>query len=300
MCQRAFEPRCAPTDGSACGRSVWPDRGERRSVFVKMCRMDDKVNLAQKLELLGKPYVPGIIGYLNDYKLIVVKVHGEFTWHKHDETDDLFLVLRGRMTIQLRDRNVELETGEMFVVPRGVEHCPKADEEAHVLLIEPRDDQYRRCGRCPHGRAARALSRLAVGGNRTGASLIGAPWRRAFLGRAGPRPSPFRARRARGWTKTEPSGWSLTLVRGRMRNTSANILTSGSAGTPGLCDVASSRGSSGPQCVECACESAHAVVELGDAGCGGEAEPDVGSGWLGCVEGPAGADQHPGFARFAG
>ncbi len=101
--------------------------------------MDDKINLAHKFDLLDRPYVPGIVGYLNDYKLIVVKVHGEFVWHKHDDTDDFFLVLRGRMTIQLRDRDVELEEGELFVVPRGVEHCPKADAEAHVLLIEPRD-----------------------------------------------------------------------------------------------------------------------------------------------------------------
>jgi len=101
--------------------------------------MDDKINLAHKFDLLDRPYVPGIVGYLNDYKLIVVKVHGEFVWHKHDDTDDFFLVLRGRMTIQLRDRDVELEEGEMFVVPRGIEHCPKADDEAHVLLIEPRE-----------------------------------------------------------------------------------------------------------------------------------------------------------------
>ena len=60
-------------------------------------------------------------------------------WHKHDETDDFFLVVRGRLTIQLRDRDVELEEGELFVVPRGVEHCPTADDEALVLLIEPRD-----------------------------------------------------------------------------------------------------------------------------------------------------------------
>jgi mannose-6-phosphate isomerase-like protein (cupin superfamily) len=68
----------------------------------------------------------------------VVKVQGEFVWHKHDDTDDFFLVLRGRLTIQLRDRDVELSQGDLFVVPRGVEHCPKADEEAHVLLIEPK------------------------------------------------------------------------------------------------------------------------------------------------------------------
>jgi mannose-6-phosphate isomerase-like protein (cupin superfamily) len=100
--------------------------------------MEDKVNLAEKLELLDSPYSPGIVGFLNDYKLGVVKVRGEFVWHKHEDTDDFFLVLRGRLTIQLRDRDIELSPGEMFVVPRGVEHCPKADEEAHVLLIEPK------------------------------------------------------------------------------------------------------------------------------------------------------------------
>jgi mannose-6-phosphate isomerase-like protein (cupin superfamily) len=101
--------------------------------------MDDKVNLEEKLGMLHEPWTPGIVGYLNDYKLIVVKVQGEFVWHKHDETDDFFLVLGGHLTIQLRDRNVELGPGELFVVPRGVEHCPRADEETHVLLIEPRE-----------------------------------------------------------------------------------------------------------------------------------------------------------------
>ena len=99
----------------------------------------DRVNLAEKLALLDKPFEPGIVGYLNDYKLQIVKVKGAFVWHKHDETDDFFLVLRGRLTIHLRDRDVELEEGELFVVPRGVEHCPEAAEEAHVLLIEPKD-----------------------------------------------------------------------------------------------------------------------------------------------------------------
>jgi mannose-6-phosphate isomerase-like protein (cupin superfamily) len=100
--------------------------------------VDDKVNLAAKLEVLDAPFSPGIVGYINDYKLQVVKVRGEFVWHRHDDTDDFFLVLRGHLTIQLRDRNVELDQGELFVVPRGVEHCPKATEEAHVLLIEPK------------------------------------------------------------------------------------------------------------------------------------------------------------------
>jgi len=101
--------------------------------------MDSAINLAEKLALLDGPYRPGLIGYMNDYKLLVVKITGEFVWHKHDDTDDFFLVLSGRLTIQLRDRDVVLGPGELFVVPRGVEHCPKADEETHVLLIEPRD-----------------------------------------------------------------------------------------------------------------------------------------------------------------
>jgi mannose-6-phosphate isomerase-like protein (cupin superfamily) len=99
--------------------------------------METKVNLAEKLALLDAPFQPGIVGTLNDYKLAVVKVDGEFVWHTHADTDDFFLVLSGRLTIQLRDRDVELEAGELFVVPRGVEHCPRADAPAEVLLIEP-------------------------------------------------------------------------------------------------------------------------------------------------------------------
>ena len=101
--------------------------------------MNEKINLAAKLALLEKPYEPGIVGFINDYKLQVVKVKGPFVWHKHEDTDDFFLVLSGRLTIHLRDRDVELEPGEIFVVPRGVEHCPEAEDETHVLLIEPRD-----------------------------------------------------------------------------------------------------------------------------------------------------------------
>ena len=100
--------------------------------------MIDKVTLSEKFELLGEPWSPAIVGYINDYKLQIVKVQGEFVWHQHEDTDDFFLVVRGHLTIQLRDRNVELDEGELFVVPRGVEHCPRADEETHVLLIEPK------------------------------------------------------------------------------------------------------------------------------------------------------------------
>jgi mannose-6-phosphate isomerase-like protein (cupin superfamily) len=99
--------------------------------------MDDKVNLAAKLARIDEVYKPKIVGEYNDNKLIVVRARGEFVWHKHDDTDDCFFVLKGRLAIQLRDREVELEAGELFVVPRGVEHCPRADPEAEVLLIEP-------------------------------------------------------------------------------------------------------------------------------------------------------------------
>lgn len=99
--------------------------------------MHDKVNLAEKLASFEEQFSPKIVGHLNDYKLAVVKARGEFVWHTHEDTDDFFLVLRGRLTVQLRDREVELEEGELFVVPRGVEHCPRAVEEAHILLIEP-------------------------------------------------------------------------------------------------------------------------------------------------------------------
>jgi mannose-6-phosphate isomerase-like protein (cupin superfamily) len=96
-----------------------------------------KVNLSDKLSQFDAIYSPKTVADLNDYKVAVVKAKGEFVWHKHEETDDFFLVLGGRLTIQLRDGDVELGPGELFVVPKGVEHCPRADEEAHVLLIEP-------------------------------------------------------------------------------------------------------------------------------------------------------------------
>ncbi len=98
-----------------------------------------KVNLAAALDRFDEHFSPRIVGYLNDYKLQLVKVKGEFVWHAHPETDDFFLVLSGHLTIQLRDGDVELGPGELYVVPRGVEHCPRAEEETHVLLIEPRD-----------------------------------------------------------------------------------------------------------------------------------------------------------------
>jgi mannose-6-phosphate isomerase-like protein (cupin superfamily) len=97
----------------------------------------EKVNLTDALSTFEEVFQPRIIGMMNDYKLVVVKVKGEFIWHAHAETDDFFLVVSGELTIQLRDRDVVLGPGELFVVPRGVEHCPRSDEGAEVLLIEP-------------------------------------------------------------------------------------------------------------------------------------------------------------------
>ena len=113
--------------------------------------MDDKINLAEKLAPARRPVPPRDRRHLNDYKLVVVKARGEFVWHKHDDTDDFFLVLSGRLTIQLRDRDVELAAGELFVVPRGVEHCPKADEEAAGAADRAGGHaQHRRRGRRAH------------------------------------------------------------------------------------------------------------------------------------------------------
>ena len=95
------------------------------------------INLASKLAAFSEHWQPRTVGQFNGHDLMVVKVKGEFVWHKHDDTDDFFFVLKGRIRIRMREGDVALGPGEAFVVPRGVEHCPVADEEAHVLLIEP-------------------------------------------------------------------------------------------------------------------------------------------------------------------
>ena len=97
----------------------------------------DAINLAEKLALFSEHWAPRTVAQLNDYDIMVVKVQGAFHWHAHPDTDDFFLVLKGRLSIRLRDREVTLGPGELFVVPRGVEHQPFAEEEVHLLLIEP-------------------------------------------------------------------------------------------------------------------------------------------------------------------
>jgi len=98
----------------------------------------DKVNLAQKFSLFQEYWSPKIAGELNDSHVKLVKLKGEFVWHHHDTEDELFLVVKGRLLIKLRDRDIFLEEGEFVIIPRGVEHLPIAEEEAHVLLLEPK------------------------------------------------------------------------------------------------------------------------------------------------------------------
>jgi len=96
-----------------------------------------KINLAEKLSLFTDYWSPRIVADLNGQQVKLAKLKGEFEWHHHEREDELFLVLRGRLTIKLRDGDVRLEEGECVVVPRGVEHKPVAEDEAHVLLFEP-------------------------------------------------------------------------------------------------------------------------------------------------------------------
>ena len=95
------------------------------------------INLAEKLSKFKDLWSPKIVAAFNGHDVMVVKVNGEFNWHSHPDTDDFFLVLSGRLTIQMRDGDVVLGPGEMYVVPKGVEHCPRADEETHLVIIEP-------------------------------------------------------------------------------------------------------------------------------------------------------------------
>lgn len=97
-----------------------------------------KINLAAKLSLFEGHWQPRVVGAFNGHDLMVVKFRGQFPWHSHADTDDFFLVLKGEMIMRLRDGDVRVGPGEIFVVPQGVEHAPFAEEETHVLLIEPK------------------------------------------------------------------------------------------------------------------------------------------------------------------
>lgn len=99
--------------------------------------VNEPVDLAERLSQFSEHWSPKVVARLNDYEVKVVKVEGEFVWHTHEDTDELFLVIAGELTIQLRDGDVVLRPGQLYVVPRGVEHRPSAEGEVHALLIEP-------------------------------------------------------------------------------------------------------------------------------------------------------------------
>ncbi len=98
----------------------------------------DKVNLAEKFSLFADHWSPKIVGELNDAYVKLVKLKGEFVWHHHEKEDELFLVVKGKLLIRLRDRDLWLQEGEFVIIPKGVEHLPVAEEETHVLLLEPK------------------------------------------------------------------------------------------------------------------------------------------------------------------
>ena len=97
-----------------------------------------KINLKEKLSLFSEHWSPKVISELNDYQIKLVKIQGDFVWHNHSETDELFLVIEGKMKIEFKDKTVELNKGELYVVPKGVEHRPYAEDECQIMLIEPR------------------------------------------------------------------------------------------------------------------------------------------------------------------
>ena len=98
----------------------------------------NKVNIAQKFDLFQEQWSPKIVGELNDTHVKLVKLQGEFIWHHHDDEDELFLVVKGRMLIKLRDKDIWLNEGEFVIIPKGVEHLPIAEHETQVLLLEPK------------------------------------------------------------------------------------------------------------------------------------------------------------------
>jgi len=99
--------------------------------------MNKVINISQKLSLFDELWTPKIIDEFNGQQLKLAKIKGEFVWHDHAEEDELFLVIKGKLTIEFKDKSVDINEGEIFVVPRGVKHKPFAEEETHLLLLEP-------------------------------------------------------------------------------------------------------------------------------------------------------------------
>ncbi|EDL66270.1 cupin domain-containing protein [Bacillus sp. SG-1] len=99
---------------------------------------DQPINLKEKLSKFAEQWSPKVIAEMNDYQIKLVKIQGDFVWHEHKETDEVFIVIEGEMSIEFRDGIVNLAKGEMYVVPKGVEHKPHAENECHIMLVEPK------------------------------------------------------------------------------------------------------------------------------------------------------------------
>ena len=99
----------------------------------------EKINLSQKFNKVNDYWSPKVIAGMNDYHFKLAKVKDEFIWHKHEETDETFFVIKGQLTILLRDQDIVINEGEMVVIPKGVEHKPLADKECQIMLIEPKE-----------------------------------------------------------------------------------------------------------------------------------------------------------------
>jgi len=102
----------------------------------------EKVNLQEKFDLFDEFWTPKVVGELNGQYVKLAKTEGEFVWHKHDDEDEFFLVVQGKLTIKMRDRDIHLEPGEFFIVPRGIDHKPVSEQEAHVLVFEPKATKH--------------------------------------------------------------------------------------------------------------------------------------------------------------
>lgn len=112
--------------------------GNRRTCLYQAERAMKKVNLQEKFAKFSEHWTPKIVGEANGQYIKLAKTEGEMIWHAHEAEDELFLVVKGKLTIQMHDGDVELNPGEFYIVPRGVEHCPRSDEETHLILIEPK------------------------------------------------------------------------------------------------------------------------------------------------------------------
>ena len=126
-------------DPEAAARVRGPIEDRLRDLVISEPRAGTGVvvDLSRKLDRISEHWAPKVVARMNDYEVKLVKVLGEFVWHSHEETDELFLVLSGELTIRLRDREVRLGAGQLYVVPRGVEHCPVAAGEVAAMLVEP-------------------------------------------------------------------------------------------------------------------------------------------------------------------